>query len=516
MGFSAFGTAAWGIHQNRFGQPPTEFSEAAYGNTLRALISLLIVCLFSIIILRGKVHHMSIGYLIMFLYVLTLYFALKGASRAFVSIKYDDIVTIENYIFTKNERTNGELPQFFHRLQRVFKCCGTSHIDKMKDWPVNLQSLDMPRSCCRKVSKNCGKLLGRTAMYSGQPNEAMRMPSGFFLSLTDSEMDGIVQTGKPMKIVYVPAKDKGMNIMLKTIKELYFKKLKEGYPPNTPVKEMKRQPNDIIDPIDIGENVLPSAIGCRDNSAVEKVTTIGWEAQHELDLETSRIYMQSEQIKYNWTAWKIPVCQEIAGQPPFHLANNLNRDFTNVHTGIKQMWYISRGIAENYILKDVLWETYCENEKNFKNHIPTSFLISKFASTKARKHASVGKFFIAFVNQLMLVCFGICSAVVVMLIVVFLVFWHYYSRMKLEEHANLPYPPEFEDLRVRQSDLYIKHEKFEYDKDQVKEHHEEEESEFSQIFGSSNKNSETTLTSKSSVSALRTPKSQFIMYPDDG
>lgn len=515
MGLSAFGTAAWGNHQNKFGQPPTEFSEAAYGNTLRALISLFVVCLLSIIILRGKAHHMSIGYLIMFLYILTLYFALKGASRAVISIRFDDTISIENYIFTKSERTYGELPQFFHRLQRIFKCCGTSYIDKMEDWPVNLQTPDIPRSCCRNVTRNCGKLLGRTFNYSGQHDEPMRMPSGFFLSLTESEMDGIVQTGKPMKIVYVPGKDKGMNIMLKIVKELYFKKLKEGYPPNTPVQEMRRQPNDIIDPFDIAENVLPDAIGCRDNSSVEKVTTIGWEAQHELDLETSRIHIQSEPIKYDWTAWKIPVCQEIAGQPPFQLATNLNRDYKYVRTGIKQMWYISRGIAENFILKDVLWEPYCENENNYKHHIPTSSLISKFASTKAREHAAVGKFFIAFVNQLMLICFGICSAVVFMLIIVFLIFWHYYSRMKLEEYANLPYPLEFEDLRVRQQDLYIKREKFEFDKNKAKQHEEGEDSEFNQIFGPSNKSSETTLTTESSVKASRKPKTQFIMYPDE-
>jgi hypothetical protein len=46
------------------------------------------------------------------------------------------------------------------------ECCGFEEIDRMKDWPVSLDSPDFPESCCmqhKKGVQSCNKGLGRTA-----------------------------------------------------------------------------------------------------------------------------------------------------------------------------------------------------------------------------------------------------------------------------------------------------------------------------------------------------------------
>lgn len=462
---SGIGTAAWSLHQQFFGYPPTEFSIVAYSNTLFALISLCFVSFSSIVILRAKMRHLAIGYLIMFLYVMTFYFALKGVSRAYMSIKYDDIVSIEKYVFSKyKNRSLGELPQFFHRLQTNFKCCGTNTIDRMEDWPERLQTDDMPRSCCKLPTTACGKKLARTRTYDGTYNEPMRIPSGYFLVLTENELDGIVKSGKPVKILRVPGKDAGLNTVLKIIRDFYLKSLAEGYLPGTPLNQMKTGPNDIAYPEQIDPDHLPVSIGCRDPASFEKVITVGWQIQYMLDFETSRLHISSSSVTYDWFAWKIPMCQEIVGQPPFHLASNLNRDTTNLQEGVKQMWYISRGIPENYVLKDLIWERYCEDEKNHQL-IPDIPLVSAIVGHDDKRGKTIGKFYIAFVHRLMTACLAISSTVIFLLLVVFIIFWKYYSRMKVEVYANLPYAPEFEALKVRRSDLYEPHDKAEYKHD---------------------------------------------------
>jgi hypothetical protein len=46
------------------------------------------------------------------------------------------------------------------------ECCGFEEIDRMKDWPVSLDSPDFPESCCiqhKKGVQSCNKGLGATA-----------------------------------------------------------------------------------------------------------------------------------------------------------------------------------------------------------------------------------------------------------------------------------------------------------------------------------------------------------------
>lgn len=126
------------------------------------------------------------------------------------------------------------------------------------------------------------------------------------------------------------------------------------------------------------------------------------------------------------------------------------------------MYYFSRGIAENIIIKSAIHEKSCEFMDDA--HIPTiksklardlnkRWRKSKPFSDWKNSEEGLGNFFLERVHRLMYVTIAVSCCDIICVGVIGFVFWQYYSRIKAEEYANLALPKEFEVLHLRRGSL---------------------------------------------------------------
>ncbi len=126
------------------------------------------------------------------------------------------------------------------------------------------------------------------------------------------------------------------------------------------------------------------------------------------------------------------------------------------------MYYLSRGIAENIVLKSVIHEKTCEliDEKHLASiksklarDLNKRWRKGKPFSDWKNSEEGLGEFFLEKVHQLMYVTISVSSCDITCVIVLAVVFWQHYSRNKAEEYANLALPKEFEVLHLRRASL---------------------------------------------------------------
>lgn len=134
-------------------------------------------------------------------------------------------------------------------------------------------------------------------------------------------------------------------------------------------------------------------------------------------------------------------------------------------TYAKNMYYLSRGIAENYVLKTYIHRKVCnpiltEKDNKFDRDNDTfrhkigrdvhrRFRLWGSLITWRNSKAGLGPWFLNHIHNYVYLCLGISGGCIFFTVVVAIVFWQYYSRIKAEIYANLTLPKEFEVLHLR-------------------------------------------------------------------
>lgn len=442
--------ATWSYFRARYGTPPTEDSKESFISCILCILGLVFSTIFTIIVLRVKIHPILVGYLVLICYMITFFFALQSISRAYLTICSDNahMERMKYYVLKGEGKVNYEFEPLENINMETRKhCCGDS-IDFIMDFPKG----DLPTSCCRRYTPKCGDGLARTRNYTGEPDEKMRMPSGYFIALSESEMNDIVGRGSPVKIVRPPPNQRDL-LKKRILRDFYYEKLKANHLPGTPEAKYQRKLNDIVEPTKIGKSKasIATSIGCRVDEAIEKLSTVGWEIQLKLDYETA-VLQADDPDKYLNVAWKIPTCRETKRIPPGDLQCNYRRIDKKDFSKMKFMWYISRGITENFVLKNVIYTESCSRQGKRKSIM--SGLLALCKKNPARDD-TVKDSYLFYIYQAIFASLVLSITVVILLFIEFLIFWLDFSRLRAVFYANLPFPPEFEELRVRPSDLYL-------------------------------------------------------------
>ncbi|CAL8139290.1 unnamed protein product [Orchesella dallaii] len=198
----------------------------------------------------------------------------------------------------------------------------------------------------------------------------------------------------------------------------------------------------------------------------QKANTLGRELLLRMDFLTTYLHVlgdttdeeELEKLEGKpWALWKIPTNYETDEIYPYKLAANL---FRKNH---KKMYYMSRGIAENYVLDGIVHGMPCElaKEKKFVENLRMK--TARDLNKRWRKYGKVAKwknpdeglglFYLEYVHEVAFIAIIVGGSCIGCVIVIAVIFWQYYSRIKAEEYANLALPKEFEILNLKRGSM---------------------------------------------------------------